>query len=279
MGTIARGAKAGGGTNFNAGQTIASNEVNTDLNTLYTEVNGNLDDDNIKTATIPGDKALRFTEISDPASPSSNDLLVYAKDDSGTTRLYTKNASGTVSRLGGNALLSLPLPIEGATLPDASGTGNNPPELARQVSGGSQTTNSPKATQTIAKFDAGTDEHLEWTRVVPTGFGAGASTLYVLWKATSATSGDVVWKAAFAAAVNSDTDDDAMVFNTVATSTTTAPGTQGQVVETQIALDDTNMQENRKVTVFLGRDADNAADTMTGDAELLAVMLKHGMNT
>ena len=36
MGTIARGSKAGGGTNFNSGQTIDPAEVNTDFNTAYT---------------------------------------------------------------------------------------------------------------------------------------------------------------------------------------------------------------------------------------------------
>ena len=42
MATIARTAKAGGGTNFNSGQTIDPDEVNTDFNTIVTEVNGNV---------------------------------------------------------------------------------------------------------------------------------------------------------------------------------------------------------------------------------------------
>ena len=50
MGTIARGAKAGGGTDFNTGQIIDPAEVNTDLNTAYTVINANLDNDNIKAA-------------------------------------------------------------------------------------------------------------------------------------------------------------------------------------------------------------------------------------
>lgn len=41
---------------------------------------------------------------SDPATPATNHIKVYAKDDSGTTKLYTKTAAGTVSVLGGGSL-------------------------------------------------------------------------------------------------------------------------------------------------------------------------------
>jgi hypothetical protein len=106
MATIARGAKLGGGTNFNSGQTIDPSEVNTDFNTVYTEINGNLDDANIETATVPGAKSLRFTEISAPSSPSSNDIVVYGADDgAGVTRVHTKDASGNVLALGYTRLL------------------------------------------------------------------------------------------------------------------------------------------------------------------------------
>lgn len=101
MGTIARTSKAGGGTNFNSGQTIDPAEVNTDFNTAYTELNGNLDDANIETATIPGAKSLRFTEISDPSAPSSNDLLLFGSDATGSaTWLRMKDASGRACQVG-----------------------------------------------------------------------------------------------------------------------------------------------------------------------------------
>lgn len=104
MGTITRGAKAGGGTNFNSGQTIDPAEVNTDFNTIVTELNGLLDDGNLETATLPGAKSLRFTEISAPSSPSSNDLLVYAKDLGGVSTLYTKDSAGTETALTGSSM-------------------------------------------------------------------------------------------------------------------------------------------------------------------------------
>jgi hypothetical protein len=49
MGTIARGTKsATGTTNFAASTAAKASEVNTDLNTIVTAINGNLDNDNIK---------------------------------------------------------------------------------------------------------------------------------------------------------------------------------------------------------------------------------------
>lgn len=100
MGTITRGAKAGGGTNFNSGQTIDPAEPNTDLNTIVTEINGLLDDANVETGTLPGAKSLRFTEISAPSSPSSNDILLYGADDgAGVTKLITKDSAGAVKTL------------------------------------------------------------------------------------------------------------------------------------------------------------------------------------
>ena len=41
---------------------------------------------------------------SDPATPSTDKIAVYLKDDSGTSKLYTKTAAGTVTALGGGSL-------------------------------------------------------------------------------------------------------------------------------------------------------------------------------
>jgi len=49
MGTIARGTKSATGTvNFGASTPAKSSEVNTDLNTIVTAINGNIDNDNVK---------------------------------------------------------------------------------------------------------------------------------------------------------------------------------------------------------------------------------------
>lgn len=270
MATIARTAKAGGGTNFNSGQTIDPDENNTDFNTLYTEVNGNLDDANVETGTIPGAKSLRFTEISAPSSPSSNDILVYAKDDgAGVTRLYTKDAAGTERAVGAGTAAYVRLSLESATL--TSGAASNvAAELAREISSGT-TANAPSPTQTLAKFDAATDEHLCWTFIMPGDYSSGG-TLRFIAKAASATSGAAYIKASIAFTTDSTTDDDAVAYATPTGASWAAPATQGQTVMGTIALTMTSVVANRKVEVFLGRDADGTlgTDDMTGDWYLVA---------
>lgn len=166
------------------------------------------------------------------------------------------------------------LPIGAADLPDATGSGNNPPEILRDVSTGSQTSNSPKSTTTKARYDAATDEHLMWTRIIPANYSSGG-TLRLIWKAVSATTNSTVWKGSVAPTVDSSTDDDAVVFNTVATTTTAVAGTQGQTKTTLLTLTMTSVAANEKVVFFVGRDADNGSDNMTGDAELLAVTFEY----
>lgn len=48
MGTVTKSTKPGGGTDINSGQTAVVADVNTDMNTLFTLVNGNIDNDNVK---------------------------------------------------------------------------------------------------------------------------------------------------------------------------------------------------------------------------------------
>lgn len=61
MALITRGAKAGGGTNYNAGQIITHTEKNTDFNTLYSEVNGNLQNVNFATNAAIATTKLAFS--------------------------------------------------------------------------------------------------------------------------------------------------------------------------------------------------------------------------
>ena len=100
MGTIARGAKAGGGTNYNTGQAISPTEVNDEQNDVFGVINGGLDDANIETGTIPGAKTLRFTEQTTPTVPASNDLLAYALDVNGRSMLAVLDSGGLERFLG-----------------------------------------------------------------------------------------------------------------------------------------------------------------------------------
>lgn len=168
----------------------------------------------------------------------------------------------------------IPLPMVGAIVPDGTGTGNNPPQPAREVSTAAQTTNTAKVSQVKWKFDAATDEHLFWVFQLPGNYASGG-TLRGKCKAASATTGNMVWKASSVCPIEGVTDDDAAVFDAAVTATVAAPATQGHETSFTIALGMINAQANRKIIVMLGRDADNGADTMSGDAELTGLTFEY----
>lgn len=202
--------------------------------------------------------------------------IALTADSGGFASVLWWGGTGGAGGVSSTQTFYVPLRIEAATLPDATGTINNPPEIVREISSGSQTSNSPKRSVTKAKFDAATDEHLMWTGIIPGNYASGGS-LLLIWKAASATSGATFWKASIAVTVDSSTDDDAIVFNTVTGTSGTAPATQGQTLSTTITLTTTNMSANRLYTIFVGRDADGTlgTDDMTGDAELLSVVFSY----
>jgi hypothetical protein len=216
------------------------------------------------------------------AGPASALVLIgaggaAAKLDPGTAGYVLTMVSGAPAWAAatGGGKPPLPLPLEQATLPDGTGTGNNPPELIREVSTGTQTTNTPKRTRTFAKFDAATDEHLEWGRSLPADYVSGG-TLRGKWKAATATTGAVMWKGGICFTTDGATVDSAIVFTAAdAAAAATAPGTLGQTGEFTIPLTMTGAAANREFTVFLGRDADHASDTMAGDAVLVSLRLEY----
>jgi hypothetical protein len=95
MGTIARVNKAGGGTDFNLGQLISPTEVNSDFNNAYAVINGGIDDANIETATIPGEKSLRFIGIADPGTPAGGSTLQFLQGNNpiGVTSFRTSTGA------------------------------------------------------------------------------------------------------------------------------------------------------------------------------------------
>jgi hypothetical protein len=163
----------------------------------------------------------------------------------------------------------------GGCAPDGSGTINNAAALSYEVSTGTQTANTPKATQLKLLFDAATDEHWMFAFQIPGDYASGG-TLRGTFKMTSATASDVIWKGGQASSVNSSTAQGAIVFaaGDLATAVT-VPGTAGHTIGFTITLTTTNMAVNRHMELFIGRDADNAGDTATGDAELLSLNFEY----
>jgi hypothetical protein len=155
----------------------------------------------------------------------------------------------------------------GGTGPDNTGTGNNSAALTYEVSTGTQTTNTPKATQLKLLFDAATDSHWMFSLIIPSTYVSGG-TLRGKFKMASATSGNIIMKAS-QITVSDTAQDNASVFPAPASSGAVAvPGTAGAIAQFTITLPTTNFSPNRKCVIFIGRDADDAGDTATGNLEL-----------
>lgn len=163
----------------------------------------------------------------------------------------------------------------GGVAPDGSGTGNNTAALSYEVSGATQTTNTPKVTQLKLLFDGATDEHWLFSFLIPSNYSSGG-TLRGEVKFTSATTGNAIMKGGQVTTVTSSTDDDALTFAAGDLSAAVAAdATQGRTIAFTIALTATNMLANDKIVLFIGRDPDNASDDITTDLELLALTMEY----
>lgn len=125
----------------------------------------------------------------------------------------------------------------------------------------------------VLAFDAATDETCYWTFIAPQGL-TGTITVLVHYIMASATTGSVYFQAALEAITPGDAVDlDATTsFDTANSGNGTVPGTAGY--EQSISITMTNADSiaaGDLVRLSLNRDADNASDTATGDAYVLAV--------
>jgi hypothetical protein len=127
----------------------------------------------------------------------------------------------------------------------------------------------------VLDFDDGaTNEATTFVGIIPEGADLSNGILCrIHWAATTATSGDVRWGVQFERA---GTDLDADSYDTAALATGTANGTSGIETITEITcttIDSLTAGDRYRLRVY--RDsADTATDTMTGDAELIAVELR-----
>lgn len=149
----------------------------------------------------------------------------------------------------------------------------------------SPTENQPPATNfatldtrnsiTVLDFDDTTEESAIFASIMPeaASLGSGLS-IRIIWTATSATTGACRWGVALE---RGTTDLDADSFDTAAETTTTTNGTSGIPTTTTITLttiDSVTAGDFYRLKVY--RDTGDAADTMTGDAEILAVEVRSG---
>lgn len=123
----------------------------------------------------------------------------------------------------------------------------------------------------VLDFDDTTEEGAFWVGVIPEGASLGSGLkVSITWMSTSATSGNVRWGAKFER-MNTDSDSDS--FDTATEAHTATSGTSGTPVKTTITcttIDSLAAQDVYRLWIY--RDAsDTTNDTVTGDAELIAV--------
>jgi len=164
-------------------------------------------------------------------------------------------------------------------------------ELSATASGGSKTYavftaehNQPPASAyatldtrnsvAVLDFDAATDENAVFVGIMPEAASLGSGLIVRLhWMATTATSGNVRWGVQFE---RSNTDLDSDSFAAAVEANGAANGTSGILTTTAITVTDFDgitAGDVFRLKVF--RNADDATnDTMTGDAELVAVEVR-----
>jgi len=171
------------------------------------------------------------------------------------------------------------LDLAGAVPADGTGTDNDPPVAAVNVSSAAQTAGTPKQTQVqwLCAGATGQVKALMWTFLMPGDYSSGG-TIRAECKYDNNTAANFVLIGGIAPVTTASTNDNTgPVFNAQDASAATAvPGTTGLTAQVTIALTVTNVAANRKVTVFVGRDPDHGSDTAsTGNLILIACSLEY----
>lgn len=220
----------------------------------------------IRTATGGTDRGADYTYAGTfPDVFSDANFVVYNDADS------TKNVKLDASAITTGTTRTL-------TVPDASGTIALTNQISKTYAVFAATDNQPPASNcatldtrnsiAVLDFDDATDESAVFVSIIPEGASLGSGLKIRLhWMATTATSGNVVWDVSLER-MTTDLDSDS--FDTIASGTAAANGTSGILTVTEITLttiDSVTAGDGYRLKVT--RDANNASDTMTGDAELV----------
>ena len=131
----------------------------------------------------------------------------------------------------------------------------------------------------VLDFDGAADESAVFGGVLPLAYAAGGITVDIYWAATSATTGNVVWNAAFERILVGTLDIDADSFAAAQATTSTTNGTSGVLTKTSVTFTDgaqmDSLAAGEPFRLKITRDADNASDTMDAtDAEVLRVVVR-----
>jgi hypothetical protein len=200
--------------------------------------------------------------------------------DPGADRLlFWDDSEGTLAFL----TLGTNLSITGTTLDAAGGGGGG--DAAQIVFTPAQ--NNPPATiyatpdvrnsHPVLDFDAATSEEAIFPGVFWEDYDGEDVTATVVWAASTATSGNCKWNVMFERLAENDLDIDSDSFATAQTTTSAANATSGKLIHTVVTFTSSQIDglvAGEAFRLKVARHASDAADTMTGDAELLRVVLR-----
>ena len=132
--------------------------------------------------------------------------------------------------------------------------------------------------QLVWDFDAAVNESVDIESLLPRNYSGAGLTVTLVWSATTATSGNVKWNAAFERHQAGVTDMDADSFATAQSVAAAAPATNGARAYSEIAFTDgaqiDGLLYSESFRLRITRDATDVADTMVGDAELSRIEIR-----
>jgi len=132
----------------------------------------------------------------------------------------------------------------------------------------------------VLDFDAATAESAYFGSILPRNYDSYGIVATLVWMATTATSGNVKWEMAFERHQDEVDDLDSDGFATAKSVTAAAPTTSGATQYSEISFSNSEIDgllKGESFRIFVRRAATDAADTMTGDAELLRVELREAL--
>jgi len=249
------------------------------------------DDNGLFTGGVSRLDALQDTDLAGSPSPQHGDLLSYSAVSQKWVALDPDVLAGatSLSQLSDVSIAGSPSPTDGQTLTwstslgkwvastPASGTGTRTyavfTPMTSQPPSSNFATLDTRNSIAVLDFDASTEESIFWVGIIPEGASLGSGLkVRIHWLATSATSGVVKWGASFEA-MTTDLDSDS--FDTETTGTGTANGTSGIETVTEITCTTIDsVAAGGMYRLKIARKAADGSDTMTGDAEIVAVEVR-----
>lgn len=131
----------------------------------------------------------------------------------------------------------------------------------------------------LIAFTDGVTEAAIWEGFIPEQWDGTTFEIHFFWSAATATTGNVRWECAVERNEISGTDIDADSFGTVVLVTTTTATVAGALKTTACSMNTAAIRDNivagDAMRIRVRRIGADAADTMTGDAQILVVQVRH----